>query len=82
MSARRLFPVPYRKGRPANVIGAHAVISFEGRELIGTIEAIDYQEFPVAGYFASVRHFDGTSWTIKPNLGSLMLLDRKYGEVE
>ena len=69
-------PVPYRKGRPANVIGAHCVMEYQGRTLLGTVEAIAYQDGARPAYIATVRHFNGEEWPVAPCVGSIRLLDR------
>jgi hypothetical protein len=72
------FRIPYRKGRPANVVGAHARMEYGDRILLGDIRAIEYQEGPPSGYFLTVHHFNGEPWPIKPNAGAVFVLDRTW----
>lgn len=70
-------PIPTgSKGRPLDVRGAHAVMTWEGRTLLGTVMSIYYTDRGCAGYRLRVRFNNGEMWPIEPYCSAVRLLDR------
>ena len=57
--------------------GAHVTLTYQGRELLGTVKDIWYCEL-TGVYRCAISHFCGDPWPIEPRLGALEILERTY----
>jgi hypothetical protein len=61
--------------------GAHVVLKWKGRELLGQITDL-YRDEVRGMWHAKVRHLNGEPWPIEPALSALEILERTYEESE
>lgn len=68
-----------RFGPLHNYTGAHVVLQFQGRTLLGEIVRVYRRECPPA-IMAVVKHFNGQPWPTDAALVSLEILERNHQE--
>jgi hypothetical protein len=57
--------------------GAHVVMKWRGRELLGTVYGV-YYDSALSSTRLKVRHFCGDEWPINPNVNAVDVLERTY----
>lgn len=61
--------------------GAHVTLSWQGKDLLGTIKDI-YRDPVLCVCVCRVIHMNGEEWPIRPGLGALNILERTYEDSE
>ena len=69
--------IKHHRGRLAeDPRGLIVSLAWHGRTLLGDVMACRYQEHPCAGFFLTVRHFNGEPWPIEPGASAVRVIER------